>query len=69
MEHYLDNSATTRVDDRVVDYIARVMRESYGNPSSLYDLGLKSHLLLEEARKDVAALIGGIPYQRIDTGL
>ena len=58
-EIYLDNSATTRVDDRVVDYIARVMRESYGNPSSLYDLGLKSHLLLEEARKDVAALIGG----------
>ena len=48
-EIYLDNSATTQVDDRVIDYITKVMREHYGNPSSLYDLGLQSHLLMEEA--------------------
>ena len=58
-EIYLDNSATTQVDDRVIDYITKVMREHYGNPSSLYDLGLQSHLLMEEAAKSAAALIGG----------
>ena len=58
-EIYLDNSATTRVDDRVVDYIAEVMREHYGNPSSVYDMGLQSHLLMEEAARSAAALIGG----------
>lgn len=56
-EIYLDNSATTQVDDRVIDYITKVMREHYGNPSSLYDLGLQSHLLMEEAAKSAAALI------------
>ena len=58
-EIYLDNSATTQVDDRVIDYITKVMREHYGNPSSLYDLGLQSHLLMEEAAESAAALIGG----------
>lgn len=58
-EIYLDNSATTQVDDRVIDYITKVMREHYGNPSSLYDLGLQSHLLMEEAAKSAAALLGG----------
>ena len=58
-EIYLDNSATTRVDDRVVDYIAEVMREHYGNPSSVYDMGLQSHLLMEKAARSAAALIGG----------
>lgn len=58
-EIYLDNSATTQVDGRVVDYIAQVMRESYGNPSSLYDMGAHSQRLLREAAASVAGLIGG----------
>ena len=33
---YLDNSATTRPDDRVVDKMAQCMREGYFNPSSVY---------------------------------
>ena len=58
-EIYLDNSATTQVDERVVERIAQVMRENYGNPSSLYDKGLQSQLLFQEAAASVAGLIGG----------
>ena len=58
-EIYLDNSATTQVDIRVVERIAQVMRENYGNPSSLYDKGLQSQLLFQEAAASVAGLIGG----------
>ena len=58
-EIFLDNSATTQVDIRVVERIAQVMRENYGNPSSLYDKGLQSQLLFQEAAASVAGLIGG----------
>ena len=36
MEAYLDNSATTRCLEQVTDLMVRVMREDYGNPSSLH---------------------------------
>ena len=37
---YLDNSATTRQDDRVTEKMLHAMREDFGNPSSLHTLGL-----------------------------
>ena len=36
MQAYLDNSATTRPTDGVIDAMARAMREDFYNPSSLY---------------------------------
>ena len=54
MESYLDNSATTKVDDNVIELIEKVMREDYGNPSSKHMLGVNSEKYLREARERIA---------------
>lgn len=55
---YLDNNATTCVAPEVVEAMMPFLRESYGNPSSMYRFGgmVKRHV--EHAREQVAALIG-----------
>jgi cysteine desulfurase len=55
---YLDNSATTRVDDAVVDAMLPFFRERYGNASSIHTPGQEARSSMEEARRAVAALIG-----------
>lgn len=57
-EIYLDNSATTRPYPEVIDLTARLMSESYGNPSSMHDLGLAAGQVLADARRQVAAVLG-----------
>ncbi len=57
-EVYLDNSATTRVDERVAQAALSMMCEHYGNPSSLHSKGLDAELAITAARKQVAAAIG-----------
>ena len=42
MEVYLDNSATTRVNDKVADLIHKIMTEDYGNPSSMHLKGVEA---------------------------
>ncbi len=64
-EIYLDNSATTRTDERVAQLICNIMVEEYGNPSSLHQKGLDAQLRLEEAQKQVAALMGAQDPQRV----
>jgi cysteine desulfurase len=55
---YLDNAATTRVDDAVVQAMVAVMTEDYGNPSSAHRLGIAAARRLEEARAEVARALG-----------
>ena len=55
---YLDNNATTRVDDRVVEAMVPLLNEQYGNPSSTHRFGAGVNAMLEEARGRVAGLIG-----------
>lgn len=50
MEVYFDNSSTTKPLDEVIDEVAFGMKEFYGNPSSLHNLGLKSERKLKECR-------------------
>ncbi len=50
MEAYLDNSATTRCMERVTDRMVKVMRESYGNPSSLHVRGVEAEHVIREAK-------------------
>lgn len=57
-EIYFDNAATTRVDEDVVVLMAQVMREDYGNPSSLHTRGVQAQLLMERAHKQVFAALG-----------
>ena len=57
MEVYLDNSATTKVDDSVINVMEKVMREDYGNPSSKHQKGMDSEKYLKEARTKLAGIL------------
>ncbi len=54
---YFDNAATTQMRDEVVDKMAKVMKEVYGNPSSTHSFGRSAKTLIEQARKTVAAIL------------
>lgn len=51
---YLDHAATTPIDSEVVDLMAQIWRDDYGNPSSIYAEGRKARMIVEDARKTVA---------------
>jgi cysteine desulfurase len=55
---YLDNSATTRIDDQVWDAMVPYFRERFGNPSSIHGYGQEARAAVEDARRAVADLIG-----------
>ena len=52
--HYLDNSATTQVCKEAADAAYRMMRENYGNPSSLHKAGIQAETAVEDARRIIA---------------
>lgn len=54
---YLDNAATTRTRDEVFTAMLPYLREEYGNPSSVYELGRRARAALDKARKQVATAI------------
>lgn len=54
MEAYLDNSATTRCLDSVIDIVAKTMRDDYGNPSSKHQKGVDAEGYLRSAREEIA---------------
>jgi cysteine desulfurase len=58
LEHYLDNSATTKVSDAAAKKAFEVMTQNYGNPSSLHLKGMQAEKELELARKSVAVALG-----------
>ena len=51
---YLDNSATTRPYDFVIDLMVKIMAADYGNPSSLHRMGLAAEEYVKTARGQVA---------------
>ena len=55
---YLDNAATTRTSQEVVDAMLPYFTESYGNPSSIYELGQRSKEAITKAREETAKVIG-----------
>ena len=55
---YLDNNATTKIDDKVVDSMLPFLKENYANPSSMYDSARISAKAIEKARKHVAEFLG-----------
>lgn len=65
---YLDNSATTQVDKKVLDAMVPYFSEIYGNPNSLHSWGQDAKRGIENARGQVAALIGTEPKNIIFTG-
>lgn len=65
---YLDYNATTPVDPEVADAIEPCLREYFGNPSSSHIYGQQAHDAVEQARTQVAALVGAQPKEIIFTG-
>jgi cysteine desulfurase len=55
---YLDNNATTRVDQRVVDAMLPYFRDHFANPSSAHALGVASSDAVRVARGQIQALLG-----------
>jgi cysteine desulfurase len=55
---YLDNNATTKVDEQVVEAMLPYLTEFYGNPSSMHTFGGQVGKALQQARAQVAALLG-----------
>ena len=64
---YLDNSATTMVDDRVLETFNKVCKNYPGNSNSLHSLGIKSKELEEYATEKISNLLGGKPSEIIYT--
>ena len=60
---YADNAATTMMSKAAIDTMVQCLRETYGNPSSLYTVGQKAKEVLEKARSDIAAVINADPKE------
>lgn len=54
MKIYLDSAATTQIDEKVIDSISDVLRNIYGNPSSVHGHGRQARAEIEKARRAVA---------------
>ena len=64
---YADNAATTKMSRAAIDTMVSVMNDHYGNPSSLYSIGQDAKVILENARKDIAGIIGAEPDEILFT--
>src|SRR5918998_1091529 len=62
---YLDNSATTPVDARVVEAMLPYLTDKFGNASSVHFYGQEARVALDRARRDVAALINARPNEMV----
>ncbi|NVJ88828.1 MAG: cysteine desulfurase [Flavobacteriaceae bacterium] len=51
---YLDNAATTKIDNLVLEYMHKSMQDNFGNPSSTHQIGRQAKSALETARKNIA---------------
>lgn len=54
---YLDYSATTPVDDRVLDTFVKVTKDYIGNPNSLHELGVEAKKLIDASTKQIADIL------------
>lgn len=64
---YLDNNATTRVDEAVLEEMLPYLSDYYGNPSSMHTFGGQLARNIEQAREKIAALLGAQPTEIIFT--
>jgi cysteine desulfurase len=65
---YFDHNATTPLDERVLEAMLPYLHTFYGNPSSLYRQGRIVRSAIDNAREQVACLVGAAPPQIVFTG-
>jgi cysteine desulfurase len=63
MPIYLDNAATTRLDEEVIEAMLPYMREHFGNPSSIHSYGRITRSAIEKARKTIAGFLNASPSE------
>ena len=68
MKIYLDNNATTRLDDDAFDAMIPFFKEEYGNAFSLHLFGRETGKAVAESRKVIADFLGVLPEEIIFTG-
>ncbi len=64
---YMDNNATTRIAPEVVDAMMPFLTDCYGNPSSMHTFGGQVGRAVEQARDEIAELIGADPEEIVFT--
>src|SRR3990172_3702661 len=64
---YLDYNATTPIDPRVRDAMLPYLGEWFGNPSNTYVYGQQAKAAVEQAREQVASLVGARPDEIVFT--
>ena len=65
---YMDNAATTRISQPVLEAMMPYLTEIYGNPSSVHGFGREARKAVENARRQVAEAIGAAPSEIYFTG-
>jgi len=65
---YLDHNATTPVAPPVADRMDQAVRDAWGNASSVHHFGQQAKAVVDEARAQVAALLGGQASEVVFTG-
>jgi cysteine desulfurase len=63
MPIYLDNAATTRLDEEVIEAMLPYMREHFGNPSSIHSYGRITRSAIEKARKTISGFLNASPSE------
>lgn len=63
MKVYLDNAATTKLDEEVLKAMMPLLLEDFGNPSSIHSFGRKTRSAIENARKIVAKILNVSPAE------
>ena len=64
---YLDHNATTPIAPEVLELVTAVLQNQIGNPSSVHSAGRSARVLVDEAREQVASLIGASPSEIVFT--
>ena len=68
MRVYFDNAATTPIDPEVIEAMIPIMKNNFGNPSSIHAFGRSSRAIIEKVRERVAGYINANPSEIVFTG-
>ena len=60
---YFDNAATTKLDENVLETMLPYLKNSFGNPSSIYKLAQQNRIAIENSRDKIAKIINANPNE------
>jgi len=63
MKIYFDNAASTPLTTEVIEEMCSVMKENFGNPSSIHAFGREARVIVENARDTIAKCLGAMPSE------